>query len=81
MVHRRRLGLAAETAGEIIVVDIFTLLLGLAAISVLVGAGSKILFRPPKVWGEADWFSFEAEESPDNEKPRKENPHLWMNNQ
>ena len=52
-------------------VDIFTLLLGIASICVLAGAVTKIMLRPPKVWDEEDWMSVEIEDGSDFEEIRK----------
>lgn len=58
-------------------IDIFTLLLGVASICVLAGAVTKIMLRPPKVWDEEDWISVEIEEGSDFEEIRKNKPHIW----
>jgi hypothetical protein len=70
--------LVNKRAGEKIMVDIFTLLLGIVSICVLAGAVTKIMLRPPKVWDEEDWMSVEIEEGNDYKELRKNNPHIWM---
>jgi hypothetical protein len=59
-------------------VDIFTLLLGIASICVLAGAVTKIMLRPPKVWDEEEWMSVEIEDGNDYKELRKNKPHIWM---
>jgi hypothetical protein len=67
-----------ELTGEKIMVDIFTLLLGIASIGVLATAVTKIMLPPPKVWDEEDWMSVEIEEGNDYQELRKNKPHIWM---
>ncbi len=64
--------------GEKIMVDIFTLLLGIVLICVLAGAATKIMLTPPKVWDEEDWMPFEIEEGDGYEETGKSKPHIWM---
>jgi len=59
------------------VVDIFSLLLGTVAVFVVVGAITKTLLAPPKVWIEDDWVPEELEEN-NYDEMRKENLHIWI---
>ncbi len=59
-------------------VDIFSLLLGIVAIVVVVGAITKTIIAPPKVWDPDDWAPEELEENNDYDKMRKENVHIWI---
>ena len=63
--------------GEKIMVDIFTLLLGIVSICALAGVVTKIMLTPPKVWDE-DWIPFEIEDGCDYEETGKNKPHIWM---
>jgi hypothetical protein len=59
-------------------IDIFTGLLGIIAVSALFGTTIKILLKPPKVWDEYD-DEYEELEQPVNYKElREQNPHIWM---
>ena len=59
-------------------VDIFTILLGIVSLGVLTAAISKVLFKPPKVWDEDEYFPEEIETGENYAELRKENPHLWL---
>lgn len=59
-------------------VDIFTLLLGFISLGVLTAAVSKVLFKPPKVWDEDDYFPEEIGADESYAELRKENPHIWI---
>ncbi len=67
-----------EAAGETIVIDIFSALLGVISVFVLFGAVAKVIFRPTKVWYEEDWTYEEIEGFSDYNEIRKVNPHIWM---
>jgi len=69
--------LAIETIGEKLVVDIFSIVLGIIAIFA-VGAVAKMKLAPSKVWNEDDWLPEELEENNDYEEMRKGNPHIWL---
>jgi len=58
-------------------INIFTGLLGIIAVSALFGTTIKILLRPPKVWDEFDDFE-EINESVNYKELREKNPHIWM---
>ncbi len=64
--------------GERIMIDIFTGLLGVIAISALLGTTIKILLRPPKVWDEYDDDYEEIESTVNYRELRQRNPHIWM---
>jgi hypothetical protein len=70
--------LVIEGTKEKIMVDIFTLLLGIILICSLAGAAAKIMLAPPKVWDEEDWMPFELEDANDYEETGKNKPHIWM---
>ncbi len=53
--------MAIETIGEKLVVDIFSIVLGIIAIFA-VGAVAKMKLAPSKVWNEDDWLPEELEE-------------------
>ncbi len=59
------MGLANASIGERIVVDIFTVLLGIVSVCALFGAVTKIILRPPKVWEEEDWMCEKLEDFSD----------------
>ncbi len=59
-------------------VDIFSLLLGIVAVFVVVGAITKNTLAPPKVWDPDDWAPEELEENNDYDEMRKENSHIWI---
>jgi len=61
------------------VIDIFSLLLGIIAVFVVVGAITKTMSAPPKVWDPSEWILEEMEESNDYDEMRKENSHIWIN--
>lgn len=69
--------MAIETIGEKLVVDIFSIVLGIIAIFA-VGAVAKMMLAPPKVWNEDDWLPEKLEENNDYEEMRKGNPHIWL---
>ncbi len=69
--------MAIETIGEKLVVDIFSIVLGIIAIFA-VGAVAKMKLAPSKVWNEDDWLPEELEENNDYEEMRKGNPHIWL---
>jgi hypothetical protein len=58
-------------------VNIFSLLLGVIAVFVVVGAITKTMRAPPKVWDPDDWAPEELEEN-NYDEMRKENPHIWI---
>ncbi len=60
-------------------VNTFSLLLGIFAVFVVVGAITKTMLTPPKVWDPDDWAPEELEENNDYDEMRKENPHIWIN--
>jgi hypothetical protein len=60
------------------VVDIFSLLLGINAAFVVVGAITKTILAQPKVWDPDDWAPEELEENNDYDEMRKENSHIWI---
>lgn len=61
-------------------VDIFSLLLGISAVFVVVGAITKTILAQPKVWDPDDWVPKELEGLEENnyDEMRKENPHIWI---
>ena len=59
-------------------IDIFTGLLGIIAVSALFGTTIKILLKPPKVWDEYDDEYEEIEGAVDYKELREQNPHIWM---
>jgi hypothetical protein len=67
-----------KRAGEKIVIDIFTALLGVLSICALTGAVFKIMLAPPKVWDDDVWQPKEIEGSEEYGEPRQTRPHIWM---
>ena len=59
-------------------VDIFSLLLGISAVFVVVGAITNTVLAQPKVWDSDDWAPEELEENNDYDEMRKENSHIWI---
>ncbi len=61
-------------------VDIFSLLLGVIAVFVVVGAITKTILAQPKVWDPDDWAPEELEGLEENnyDEMRKENSHIWI---
>ncbi len=59
-------------------VDIFAASLGIISVFTLLGAVTRIILRPPKIWDQEDWVSGEIEGISDYDELRKENPHVWM---
>jgi hypothetical protein len=70
--------MAQKGAGEKIVVDIFTALLGILSICAAAGTICKILLREPKVWDDEDWFLEDTEAAVNYDSLRKEKPHIWI---
>ena len=59
-------------------IDIFTGLLGVIAVSALFGTTIKILLKPPKVWDEYDDEYEELDPSINYKELKEQNPHIWM---
>jgi hypothetical protein len=70
--------LVNAAVGEIIVFDIFTVLLGIISVCALFGAVTRVILRPTKVWNTEDWTYGEIEELSKYKEIRKDNPHIWM---
>ncbi len=71
--------LAVERIGERkVVVDILSLVLGISAVFVVIGAITKTMLTQPKVWDPDDWAPEELEENNDYDEMRKENSHIWI---
>lgn len=59
-------------------IDIFTALLGIIAVSALLGTTVKILLRQPKVWDEYDDDYEEIDGTVNYKELREQNPHIWI---